>query len=211
MVARQALIFDLDGTLWDTTEVVARAWNCALGRAGLQRPPMTAADIASIMGLTHEQIFPRLFPDLPGSERERLSHFCYEEEERFIRAEGGRLYPGVAQSLPTLARRWPLAIVSNCQAGYIELFLEWSGLRVFADFECHGRTGLSKGENLHRVVQRNGWSRVLFVGDTAGDQQAAAEASCDFIHAGYGFGQVQGEPPRLARFSDLVGLLAVAV
>lgn len=204
----QPLIFDLDGTLWDTSEPVAQAWNVALRRAGLEQRRVSRQDVISIMGLTHDEIFPRLFPDLEPATREGLARLCYEEEESHLHRLGGQLYPGVAESLPELARQRPLAIVSNCQCGYIELFLQWSGWQhLFVDWECHGNTGQSKGDNLRRVMQRQGWSQAVMVGDTAGDQKAAAQAGCSFIHAAYGFGQVEGEPPRLRHFAELAALV----
>lgn len=205
----QPLIFDLDGTLWDTSGPVADAWNVALQRAGLSDRQVSPDDIASIMGLTHEQIFPRLFPDLDPEKREALSLLCYEEEESHLRRLGGTLYPGVEEGLRSLARQRPLAIVSNCQRGYIELFLDWTGLGgLFADWECHGNTGRPKGDNVRLVMQRQGWTRATVVGDTAGDQQAATQAGCDFVFAAYGFGRVEGEPRRLQSFADLHELVA---
>ena len=94
MESGRPLVFDLDGTLWDTTEVVARAWSAALEGAGLGRPPMTAVDIASIMGLTHEQIRARLFGDLSPERWEEFSRLCYRHEEDLIGREGGILYSG---------------------------------------------------------------------------------------------------------------------
>lgn len=197
------LVFDLDGTLWDTTEVVARAWSGALSEAGLPGS-MTAADIASIMGLTHDQIRARLFGHLSPPRWEEFSELCYRHEEDLIRQEGGSLYAGVRQGLMDLALAHPLAIVSNCQKGYIELFLEWTGLRTsFRDWECHGNTGLGKGENLRRLCQRQGWSQALYVGDTAGDEAAAAEAGCEFLFAAYGFGQASQSARRLESFAQL--------
>lgn len=59
---------------------------------------------------------------------------------------GGLLYPHIEAGLRRLLVRYPLFIVSNCQAGYIEAFLEWSGLaECFRDFGCSGNTRLSKG------------------------------------------------------------------
>lgn len=204
MESGRSLVFDLDGTLWDTTEVVARAWNSALQEAGLDRPPMRAADIASIMGLTHEQIRARLFGELSLQRWEEFSALCYRTEEDMIRREGGVLYPGVREGLADLAQSHPLAIVSNCQKGYIELFLEWTGLRAsFRDWECHGNTGLAKAENLRRLCQRQAWTSALYVGDTAGDEAAAAEAGCEFLFAAYGFGQASAGARRLESFAHL--------
>lgn len=205
--AKLPVLFDLDGTLWDTTQPVALAWNQALLRAGLTGRTITAADISSIMGLTHEHIFPRLFPELDAPTREALSELCYEEEERYIRQQGGKLYAGVEAGLQHLAAQRPLGIVSNCQQGYIELFLESTGMKpLFRDWECHGNTGLSKGDNISRVMRRQEWSEAVYVGDTAGDQAAAAQAGCAFLFAAYGFGQAVGVAP-LASFAEVLDQL----
>ena len=202
------LIFDLDGTLWDSTEVVAEAWTAALAEVGLPGP-VTAADIGAIMGLTHEQIRARLFPELEPARWESFSRLAYQREEECLRRRGGQLYPGVLEGLQRLQQSHPLAIVSNCQRGYIEVFLEWTGLReCFLDWECHGNTGLSKGENLRRLCSRHNWNKALYVGDTAGDEAASAEAGCEFFFAAYGFGQASPGARRLDCFADL--LLQVA-
>ncbi|MBN9418297.1 MAG: HAD family hydrolase [Candidatus Eremiobacteraeota bacterium] len=198
----------MDGTLWDSTEVVARAWNAALRQVGLQFGPLTAADIASIMGLTHEQIRERLFSELASDSWERFSDLAYLREEEFLRREGAVLYAGVAEGLTRLAQSHPLAIVSNCQKGYIEVFLDWTGLRsLFCDWECHGQTGLSKGENLKLLCGRQNWTEALYVGDTAGDEKAAQEAGCDFLFAAYGFGQASPAAPVLSSFDQLLSLV----
>lgn len=202
------LIFDLDGTLWDSTEVVAQAWNTARDEAGLEFPPLRAADIASIMGLTHEQIRERLFPEMDLVRWNDFSRLAYAREEDFLRRQGAPLYAGVQLALVSLAERHPLGIVSNCQQGYIEVFLEWTGLTAcFQDWECHGKTGRSKGENISLVCSRQNWIGALYVGDTAGDEAAAAQAGCDFLFASYGFGQASEGARRLESFTQLLELV----
>ena len=39
-----AVIFDVDGTLWDTTDLVAKAWNHAAADFGIQREEMITGD-----------------------------------------------------------------------------------------------------------------------------------------------------------------------
>lgn len=202
------LIFDLDGTLWDSTEVVAQAWNAARDEAGLDFACLSAADISSVMGLTHEQIRERLFPKLDPHRWNEFSRLAYAREEEFLRQRGALLYPGVLEGLRQLAARHPLAIVSNCQTGYIEVFLEWTGLRpCFQDWECHGNTGLTKGENIRRLCSRQNWSGALYIGDTAGDEAAARESGCDFLFASYGFGQASATAHRLHTFEQLIELV----
>lgn len=203
--ALDAVVFDLDGTLWDSTATVARAWDAAVRRLHPRRPPVTQAAIAGVMGLAHADIARRIFPDLDPLERERVIAACYREEEARLRGQGGALYPGVAAGLEQLAGRVPLFIVSNCQAGYIETFLQWSGLGPrFRDHECHGRSGLGKRENLQALVGRQGLRRPLFVGDTASDEEAARGAGVPFVHAAYGFGMAERPLARCADFAAVV-------
>ena len=203
-----ALIFDLDGTLWDSTETVALAWNRALSRMGVEERTITVADIAGVMGMTHLQICHTLFPGVLQARAEEIVLACYVEEEKQIHRLGGRLYDGVEAGLKSLARRYPLFIVSNCQKGYIESFLAWSGLApLFADFESHGNTGKSKGENLRLVASRNRLTGPVYIGDTDSDRQAAGEAGMPFIHARYGFGAGLWEGPFIQAFAELARLL----
>lgn len=83
-------------------------------------------------------------------------------------------------------------IVSNCQSGYIELFLKKTGLAPYVtDTECFGDTGMKKAENIRLVVARNGLQQPVYVGDTKGDEEAAHEAGVPFVHAAYGFGRAR--------------------
>ncbi|HEX7926477.1 MAG TPA: HAD-IA family hydrolase, partial [bacterium] len=127
------------------------------------------------------------------------------EEERRLRTEGGVAYPGMVSGLATLRERYPLFIVSNCQRGYIETFLDTLQLRlVFQDFECHGNTGRTKGENLVDVLRRNRLDSALMVGDTTGDQEAARQGGIPFLHAAYGFGAVADPDARCEDFAQVV-------
>jgi phosphoglycolate phosphatase len=110
--------------------------------------------------------------------------------------------------VPALRARLPLAIVSNCQQGYVETFYRWSGLGPhFVDFECWGNTGRSKADNLGALVRRNGWRAPLFVGDTDGDRTAADANGIAFVHVGYGFGEVSRCDHRIAHFAELIPLV----
>jgi len=205
------IVFDLDGTLWDSTATVARAWDAVARERIPGHPGLTRADMRGVMGLAHAEIAQRIFPRLALALREPVVQACYAAEEELLRREGAPVYAGVREGLAALAARYPLAIVSNCQRGYIETFFAVTGTQpLFCDSECHGNTGLSKGENLLALVTRRRMAQAVYVGDTAGDEAAAAQAGMPFIHVRYGFGQPRGPCPAAADFAELTRMLLQA-
>lgn len=187
-----SIIFDLDGTLWDATKEVTHAWQTAVERYGRGVRQVTHEDLTAAMGLEIAEIGERLFPELEGEERSKLLDRCCEEECRYLVQHGGKLYDGVEETLRYLAEQYPLFIVSNCPDGYIQAFLGAHGLaEYFADFECPGRTGKPKSENIRLIAERNGLKYPVYVGDTQKDADSARAAGLPFVFASYGFGEVR--------------------
>jgi phosphoglycolate phosphatase len=203
-----AIVFDLDGTLWDTCAACAIGWNNVLQRHGILWPAITADDVRSVAGKPHAECIRQVFRGLSEAELAVLSEETAVEDVRCIEAHGGELYPGVPEGLAALATRHPLFIVSNCQAGYIELFLRRNGFEpLFSDHECWGNSGLSKAENLQRVITRNRLAAPVFIGDTEGDQSAAESCRAPFVHVTYGYGRCPTAPQWAASFAELCALL----
>src|SRR5262249_38209189 len=97
-----ALVFDLDGTLWDTTATCADAWNPVLARLGIAYRRITAADVRAVTGQPHVDGIRRAFPDLGAEDVGRVAAETATEDTVAIAAHGGVLYPGVREHLPTL-------------------------------------------------------------------------------------------------------------
>ena len=207
----EAIGFDLDGTLWNSTAPVLRAWQRICRKDPRVKKIPQESDIRGIMGLTLEEIARRLFPDLSLEQGMEILEECCEEERQEICRTGGQLFEGLEDTLRELSKEYPLYIVSNCHSGYIEAFLEYHRLgQYFCDHEDYGTTYLPKGENIRLVMERNHWKNSIYIGDTEGDHQAALTAGIPFIHAAYGFGQVQEASRRLQDIRELPGLLRSA-
>jgi len=203
------IIFDLDGTLWDSTGNVAKAWQEAIEQVDYVDEVMTREKIRSITGLAYNVIFDTLFPHLNGEKRTELMGICAKSELAYLHKEGGELYPSLDATLDYLARKYRLFIVSNCQSGYIEVFLKLSGtMHYFSGHQCYGTKGNPKAENIKDIVHDHQLEAPVYVGDTMGDYNSATKAGVPFIFADYGFGKVEhGQIATISTFSDLVELL----
>ena len=204
---KKGILFDLDGTLWDATRQMLPAWQRVMERHFIHEVTLTHAVMQSLMGKTVPQIADILLPDAASAEGIAVINECCNEELIDLSRNGGTLYPDVAQTLDQLQKRYALFIVSNCQDGYIQTFLDYYRLRdLIADFESHGATGLSKGENIRLVVTRNHLDKVFYLGDTQSDADAAHFAGIPFVHASYGFGNVPNEERKIAAFREVADI-----
>lgn len=203
------IIFDVDGTLWDSTETVARAYNAAFLETGTAGIHVTADSIRHEFGKPMDEIGRSLLPHLSADEQTRVMSRCMEVEDEYLRRFPPSPYPGLARTLDTLRQTYPLFIVSNCQKGYIELFLEETGLEDrFRDHLCWGDTGLMKADNIRRMAQLHGLSAPVYVGDIEADCTAARSAGAAFVWAAYGFGTAVRPDAVIHSIRELPGVLA---
>ena len=203
------IIFDLDGTLWDATAVNKEAWDKAYEQMGYGVSQVTDEEFQSCMGLIIPDIARKIHPEIPEHELEEFIDCCIAIEHKMLLERGGILYEDFYEVLEELSKRHKLCVVSNSQAGYIEIFMKaHSAEKYFADFECPGNTGLLKADNIGLVVQRNGFQNPVYVGDTSGDMKSAHEAGLPFIWAAYGFGrELTGYEHQIESLKQLLQLL----
>lgn len=202
-----SIIFDLDGTLWDSTEVIMKAWNKVVSTNGQFREPITLKELQGTMGLLIKDIGRKLLPHVDEVTTEGIMELCCKEEKELLLKMGGTLYPNLEETLKTLSENYSLFIVSNCQCGYIETFLEYHNMgKYFKDIECAGNTGLVKGENIKKIIERNNLKASVYVGDTQGDCDGATLANIPFVYASYGFGEVTNYDYILEEVADLISI-----
>lgn len=184
---KKAIIFDLDGTLWDTTQEVLDVWSKVACEYGMK---FNKKEIKEIMGLTSEEIVKKLFSNIEDGNK--FIEKCQKGENEYLKNNGGHIYINTISTIKTLYDKYNLYIVSNCQSGYIEVFLRYYNLeKYFKDYECSGNTRMDKKYNIKLVLQRNNIKDAIYVGDTQKDYQASISNGLKFIWASYGFGKCE--------------------
>lgn len=188
-----SIIFDMDGTLWDSTKEVAEAFNKILREKHPEvTDEITAERLQKYFGLPLDDIAVKLYKSVSSEHAVEVMRECCLYECEYLAKHGARLYEGLEEMLKKLSDRYKLFIVSNCQEGYIQCFFRaYPHLeKYFIDYEYPGRSGKLKAENIKIIVNRNHLNASIYVGDTKGDADAAKEAGVPFVFARYGFGEV---------------------
>ena len=200
-----ALIFDLDGTLWNAASASAKGWNIALRELGLLYIYLSAEDIERVTGNPFEQCVKMLLPNISFTEFPNLIQSLDTHEKKIIEDEGGKLYSGVAEGIRELVSHYRLYLISNCQTWYLECFWKYSKLQnFFSDWDCHGSSHLPKRDMIKKMVNEYRLKEAIYIGDTLGDKQASEEALVDFGYMAYGFGHVEDSTLAFSSFQNLV-------
>ena len=112
----ESIIFDIDGTLWDSRALVAEGYNIQLRKEGLDRFCTDAEALRPLFGRVMTELGDALFGELPPEERYALMDRCMETENRYLEENPCHIgYPGVRETLEELQKTHRLFIVSNAQ------------------------------------------------------------------------------------------------
>ncbi|MFO7655368.1 MAG: HAD family hydrolase [Candidatus Krumholzibacteriia bacterium] len=199
-----ALMFDTDGTLVDARRAVVDA--VAEGLAETYRHfylPVPRPDperIALAMGLPSSAFFRVAFDPATVPQEQRDAFSC-EFEVRSVRAEVAALdrgdtdlYPGVEETLETLAERGHrLFLFSNATSPYFEAVVRAHRLDRFftrmLSLEAAVRWRLARDkEGMIRHLS-HGFGSAVVIGDRVHDVQAGHAAGARTVGCRYGFGE----------------------
>lgn len=78
------LIFDVDGTLWDSTDLVAKAWNYVLETETNLPADVTGDLLKTLFGKPMDEICLKIFKGIPVSEHPRLGDICFQKENQLL-------------------------------------------------------------------------------------------------------------------------------
>ena len=205
----KSLIFDIDGTLWDSRALVAEGYNIQLNAEGYSQLCVDAEVLRPLFGKTMTEIADVILATVPVSARYSLMERCMDTENRYLAENECRIgYAGVKETLEELKKDYRLFIVSNAQCGYPELCMQKLDIaHLFEGHLCFGDTGTEKGQTILELMRRHQITDAVYIGDTQGDYEATLVAGIPFIWCAFGFGNPQGYVAKLEDFRQLPEIL----
>ena len=202
----ESLIFDIDGTLWDSRALVAEGYNIQLKAEGLDHLCIDAETLRPLFGKVMTAIADSIFASIDVPERYALMERCMDTENKYLFENECKIgYPKVKETMEALSKKYRLFIVSNSQCGYPELCIDKLGLGDYIEGHmCFGDTGTSKGQTILTLIRKHNIGSCIYIGDTQGDLEACQEAGIPFIFCGYGLGQAESWDARIESIEELL-------
>lgn len=196
-----ALIFDMDGTLWDAVDTYAEIWNMAFEHEGIEQR-ITRNDLLALIGTPIDDII-RHF--VPADQVEHLLQVIAGLVVTELPRLGGRLYEGVQEGIATLAQHYQLFMLSNCDELELPIFVRYAGIEPYiTDTLAYGNTHLRKADNMRLLAEKYHLQHPVYVGDTDSDCSEAHRAGVPFVWMSYGFGTTDRAQLQFDNFSDMV-------
>lgn len=190
----KAVLFDLDGTLIDSFEGIAKSAQYALRRFGINEENLE--NLRPFVGPPLVESFQKWY----GLSKEQAIEATdiYRERYRPIGILECSLYPGVEECIRTLkAEGYQIGMASSKPEEFCRRILEHFGLLdLFDDVvgATFDRRIDTKEEVLNEVLRR--WSdipkdKMCLIGDTMFDLVGAKKIGIDCIAVSYGFGDAK--------------------
>lgn len=118
---------------------------------------------------------------------------------------GGKPYPGVAEGLERLSKKYKILLLSNCGENGLENLMNFLGIRALVtEAVTYGATHRDKNENLTALAEKYSLRQLVYVGDTEGDCRQTHIAEMPFVFASYGFGHCDNADMTVGSFEELV-------
>lgn len=205
-----SVMFDLDGTLWDTRQILADAWTKIINQHGID-VQLTVEKLSPLFGNELSYVIRRSVPEsVPQKTIDEVIPELTLAQVWSVREIVPYFYPGIHDTFKALSQKVPIIIISNSVVGYIDEFLNSSGTAAYVlDHVCNGDTNLNKAENIKLMKKKHSFHNPIYVGDTQLDCDASREAGVKFAFASYGFGSAYDFDYRINNLTDLISIVGV--
>lgn len=213
----EAMIFDMDGTLFQTETVLLPAYHQmfdVLRAEGLytgETPPEER--ILGSLGMLLEDIWKVVLPEGDAKVHDRANDLLLELQLDVLKKGEGLLYPNVKETLESLRERGVrLFVASNGLEGYVKGVSDALGIAPL--FESQYSAGeyqtATKVLLVEKLLKTHGVSSAWMVGDRSSDVQAGIGNGLGVIGCAYAdFGdnhELEGSDTLITEFGQLIEL-----
>ncbi len=198
------VLFDLDGTLADTSQGIIHAIEKTIDRLGLEA--LSEEEKRSFIGPPIYESFKKRYDmgETLVQEATNLFRNSYKDEFLFE----ATLYAGIPELLQELKDNGvALGVATNKRIDYAMRLLEH--LQIAKYFQCIQGSDfantLKKPEIINECIEKMHANKneVVLIGDTIHDYKGAMKSGIDFLAVGYGFGFETAEERKLIDSSPL--------
>ncbi|MFB5188812.1 HAD family hydrolase [Alicyclobacillus fastidiosus] len=214
----QAIIFDLDGTLFQTESLSIPAYHATFaqlrseGLFSAETPPESL--FLNSLGLLLEEIWARVMPDSSHAARQRANELLLSYQLQFLADGHGVMYPYVNETLEQLHQRgYQLFVASNGLESYVKNVIDYMGSkRLFAGLYSAGEfQTASKVDLVGLLLREHRLQSAWMCGDRHSDIEAGRMNGLPTVGCDYGgFAspeELKGADFIIQSFSDLLHLL----
>lgn len=214
----EALIFDLDGTLFKTESLIIPAYHAVFEQLRAEHlyegdtPPVER--MLETLGLLLEDIWENVLPGISPQLMQRANELLWHFQKQGLENGSGELYEDVKTTLEQLhASGFRLFVASNGLQPYIEGVMTYKGLApLFTGlYSAGGYQTASKVDLVKILLQQHGITNAWMIGDRSSDVEAGKRNGLYVIGCQYaGFGQaeeLQGADHIIHSFAELTDLL----
>ncbi|GGF92479.1 HAD family hydrolase [Paenibacillus aceti] len=213
----EAMIFDMDGTLFMTETLLLPAYHRTFERLREEKlymgetPPEQA--VLSCLGMLLDDIWRKIIPDASEAARQRANELLLELQLEDLKQHHSKLYPGVLETLTELNRRGVrLFVASNGLEHYVKGVAR--AHQIFPLFEAVYSAGeyetASKVDLVKLLLDQHKIHNAWMVGDRSSDVEAGKKNGQTVVgcaYAGFGNGQeLDGADVLIADFKELLKL-----
>ncbi|MGX9134789.1 HAD hydrolase-like protein [Rummeliibacillus sp. JY-2-4R] len=210
---KKAVIFDMDGTLFQTNLIlglaldetfdVLRENNLWFGETPIEK-------YREIMGVPLPVVWKTLCPHHSHEIRKNSNKIFHEKLIGLIKDQKGSLYPNTEFVLERLSSNHELYIASNGQIAYLQAIVDTYHLDRFIQkvYSIQNISSGNKSELVKKIVQENNIINGVVVGDRVSDIRAAKDNQLTAIGVNFDFAQAEelNEADRV--IENLIELLA---
>ena len=190
---QKALIFDMDGTLFQTDRILELSLDDTfnyLRTQGKWEGETPIEKYREIMGVPLPKVWETLLPDHSIDVREQTDVYFLESLIENINNSKGALYPNVKEVFSYLTKNnWSVFIASNGLKEYLNAIVRYYHLDnwVTETFSIQQIKSLNKSDLVQDIVKKYGITNAAVVGDRLSDIKAAKDNGLVAIGCNFDF------------------------